>query len=276
MVNRSFLVPESGLAGKNDFTTTTIPSSVSPTFTTDDVGKTVESAEGEALGIIESVDDETAYVEPDPGVTDSIKATLDWETRPGDAVPLPDNSVRRVTDDAVELESSFPEESISSAVTEGNETPDDDLGEGEQQNVDDFTEGRSDTADTGAERGFDESEGTGGNDLEESEPMMEDDRYETIDDGPRVVPDDEMSDPDREVEDPDASDPGEASDPREGEEMEPEDERGADREPSPEELDDIEGEASRGLEVDPTELTDDDPEAEITPDEDVGQRTDSS
>lgn len=223
---------------------------MSPTFTTDDVGKTVESAAGEALGIIASVDDETAYVEPDPGATDSIKATLDWESSPGDAVPLPDDSVHRVTDDAIRLESTFPEESITSGTTDDDEGSDEGFDRSEQRDVDDFIEATGKSLDSDAEMDIDETGATTGDDLDESEPMMDDERYETVDDGPQMDPDEEVRDLD--------------------------DGRGRTEETaSAEELESVEDEASRGLEVDPTELTDDDPEAEIAPEEDVGQRTDA-
>ncbi|SFC28039.1 hypothetical protein SAMN05444422_106196 [Halobiforma haloterrestris] len=81
------------------------------TFTTDDVGKTVESASGDPLGAIVEVDDETAYVEPDPDVTDSLKAALDWEGS-HEPIPLADSAVTEITADAVRLEASFPEGSL--------------------------------------------------------------------------------------------------------------------------------------------------------------------
>lgn len=92
---------------------------MSLTFTPDDVGKTVESADGKVLGVVAAVDQTTAYVEPDPGVTDSIKAALDWHGDSESVVPLAGDAVREISDDAVTLEAEFPEKSITSADAGG-------------------------------------------------------------------------------------------------------------------------------------------------------------
>ncbi|APW96939.1 hypothetical protein CHINAEXTREME_03765 [Halobiforma lacisalsi AJ5] len=88
------------------------------TFTTDDIGKTVESASGDPLGTIVEVDDGTAYVEPDPDVRDSSKAALDWEGS-HEAIPLADSAVTEITADAVRLESAFPEGSLEPSDVAG-------------------------------------------------------------------------------------------------------------------------------------------------------------
>lgn len=76
------------------------------TFTADDVGKTVENDEGGAVGVVVSVEDDTAFVEPDPGVVDSLRAALGWSSDPQDAVPLHESDVRTV-DETIRLEA-FP------------------------------------------------------------------------------------------------------------------------------------------------------------------------
>ena len=72
---------------------------MSPEFTDDDIGKTVVNADGEEVGIVADVEHGTAHVEPDPGVTDTIKAKLGWGGADEDAYPLQEGSVSQVTDD---------------------------------------------------------------------------------------------------------------------------------------------------------------------------------
>lgn len=72
-------------------------------FTEDDEGKTVVNDRGDEVGIIADVEHGTAYVDPDPGVTDKIKSKLGWEDRDEDTYPLQEESVGSVTDDEVRL-----------------------------------------------------------------------------------------------------------------------------------------------------------------------------
>ncbi|SIR88919.1 hypothetical protein [Natronorubrum thiooxidans] len=74
-------------------------------FTDDDIGKRVVNANGEEVGLVADVEHGTAHVEPDPGITDTIKAKLGWGGTDEDAYPLQEDSVAQVTDDAVHLES---------------------------------------------------------------------------------------------------------------------------------------------------------------------------
>ncbi|QFU83572.1 hypothetical protein [Natronorubrum aibiense] len=78
---------------------------MTPEFTDDDIGKRVVNANGEEVGLVADVEHGTAHVEPDPGITDTIKAKLGWGGTDDDAYPLQEGSVARVTDDAVHLES---------------------------------------------------------------------------------------------------------------------------------------------------------------------------
>lgn len=75
------------------------------TFTDDDVGKTVVNANGEEVGIVSGIEHGTAHIEPDPGVTDTIRAKLGWEDTNEDTYPLQEQAVARVTDDEIRLES---------------------------------------------------------------------------------------------------------------------------------------------------------------------------
>jgi hypothetical protein len=76
-------------------------------FTDDDVGKTVVDSGGEEIGTVSAVEDGTAYVDPDPGVTDQLKAKLGWEDRDDESYPLPESAVETVTDDLVQLGSNL-------------------------------------------------------------------------------------------------------------------------------------------------------------------------
>ncbi|WP_081661438.1 hypothetical protein [Halopiger djelfimassiliensis] len=73
-------------------------------ITDDDVGKRVENADGEVVGVVASVDEGIAHVRPKPGAVESIKSSLGWESRADDPLPLDPDAIRAVTDDAVRLE----------------------------------------------------------------------------------------------------------------------------------------------------------------------------
>lgn len=72
-------------------------------LTEDDEGKDVVDSNGETIGIVSSVRGGTAYVDPDPGLTDSIKSKLGWNEPDTDDYPLDDSRVDTVTDDEVRL-----------------------------------------------------------------------------------------------------------------------------------------------------------------------------
>ena len=74
-------------------------------FTDDDVGKTVVDGHGSEIGIVSAVNHGTAYVDPDPGITTKVMATLGWENIDDDGYPLQDESIERVTNDEVRLRS---------------------------------------------------------------------------------------------------------------------------------------------------------------------------
>ncbi|ELY97826.1 putative sodium/potassium/calcium exchanger [Natrialba asiatica] len=216
-----------------------------PTFTADDAGKTVESSNGAPLGVVVSVEPETVYVDPDPGVTDSIKATLDWGNETEEPVPLTDDAVTEITDETIRLETAFPEESLASDEARvGGQS--DATGKSHPRDAN-YTPGDPVTGtSTESETGVDGTEkGPGSTARDRSEPMLDDEFYDDLEDEPRIDPDEQ---PD---------------------ETEPTADTAAD------ETDTIEEEAGRGLEVDPSELTGRDPDAELDPDEDVGQRTDA-
>ncbi|ELY61609.1 hypothetical protein [Natronolimnohabitans innermongolicus] len=67
-------------------------------FTDDDEGKQVVNANGERIGIVESVDAGTPYVNPNPDVTDSIKTALGWGDADEETYVLDTDDVEAVTD----------------------------------------------------------------------------------------------------------------------------------------------------------------------------------
>ncbi|AEH37419.1 hypothetical protein [Halopiger xanaduensis] len=253
------------------------------TFTEDDIGKRVESATGERVGTVANVDRETAYVDPTADAVDSIKAVLDWDGG-ADTVPLADDAVGDITDEAVRLEAELPAESIESnaGAIDDESAPDADADESAdsayspgtsvESSVTEPATDQSDptlgtehrttsTPETGAEPAPDEPAAETGSDSR-TRPDPDEEHHAPE----QAEPADEV-DPMGEMEDSDAVDP---------ETEDPIDETGGSGERvDADELESVEEDAERDLEVDPTELTDGEPEAEIRSREDVGDRTDA-
>ena len=74
------------------------------TYTNDDVGKRVVNATGDKVGVVTDVRNGTPYVDPDPGMFDTVKAKLGWEDVDEDAYPLQNDQVSEVTDDEIRLQ----------------------------------------------------------------------------------------------------------------------------------------------------------------------------
>lgn len=72
-------------------------------FTEDDEGKKVVSTHGDEIGRITEVRGATAYVDPDPGMFDTVKAKLNWGDAGEDSYPLESDHVAEITDDEVHL-----------------------------------------------------------------------------------------------------------------------------------------------------------------------------
>ncbi|ELY51411.1 MULTISPECIES: hypothetical protein [Natronorubrum] len=68
-----------------------------------DEGKLVLNTDGTRVGRIVDVRDGHGYVEPNPSLTETIKAKLGWATRSESAYPLDEGSIEKITDDAVYL-----------------------------------------------------------------------------------------------------------------------------------------------------------------------------
>lgn len=73
------------------------------TLTEDDEGKRVSNANGDEIGRVVEVKHGTAYVEPDPGLTDTLLAKLGWAESDEDSYRLDPDRVESVTDNEIRL-----------------------------------------------------------------------------------------------------------------------------------------------------------------------------
>jgi len=74
-------------------------------FTEADEGASVFDADREKFGVVTEVRDGTAYVEPDPSLTEEMKAKLDWGSHEADedAFALKDDWVEAIEDGEILL-----------------------------------------------------------------------------------------------------------------------------------------------------------------------------
>ncbi len=75
------------------------------TITEDDQGKPVVVGD-ETVGRIVSVEGGTAYVAPDPGVTETVLSKLGWSEASEADYPLQEEAIETITDDEIRLGSS--------------------------------------------------------------------------------------------------------------------------------------------------------------------------
>lgn len=73
------------------------------TFTGDDEGKKVVDASGQTLGLVTKVEQGTAYVDPDPGVAETVKAELGWGDADRDEYTVHQDAVASRRDDELRL-----------------------------------------------------------------------------------------------------------------------------------------------------------------------------
>ena len=79
--------------------------------------KTVVDHEGNTVGVVDEVEGETLYVQPDSGITDTIKENIGW-TDPADR-SIDADRVDEVTDDSVVLEHSENADTDAATDTSG-------------------------------------------------------------------------------------------------------------------------------------------------------------
>ena len=72
-------------------------------------GKRVVNSDGDTIGIVSGVRSNTAYVDPEPGLTDKLRARLGWEQIKEDDYPLDETKVATITDDEIRLRSDLRE-----------------------------------------------------------------------------------------------------------------------------------------------------------------------
>ena len=70
-------------------------------------GKRVVDESGEEVGIVTAVRDGTAYVDPDPGMTEKLASRMGWADADEDDYLLPEASVERITDEEVHVRSDY-------------------------------------------------------------------------------------------------------------------------------------------------------------------------
>jgi hypothetical protein len=83
----------------SDATERDVPRGVEPTEEAE--GKTVVNAYGEEVGVVSAVRDGTLYVEPDPGLTETVASRFGWDGDDG-AHPIEAERIERI-DDEVEI-----------------------------------------------------------------------------------------------------------------------------------------------------------------------------
>lgn len=74
-------------------------------ITEKDEGKRVLDGDGNMVGMVKSVEHGTAYIDPDPGMTDKLKSKFGWGDADEDTYPLQEESIDTVTDDEIRLRS---------------------------------------------------------------------------------------------------------------------------------------------------------------------------
>ena len=68
-----------------------------------DSGMDVLDDDGDEVGTVATVEDDTAYVDLDPGLTDEVKSSLGFGDTDDDTYALRDETVDTVDDDGVHL-----------------------------------------------------------------------------------------------------------------------------------------------------------------------------
>lgn len=64
---------------------------------------TVETADGDEIGVIETIEGSTARVKPHSSLSDSIRNRMGWSSEKKEAYELPHSKVDRFDDDVVRL-----------------------------------------------------------------------------------------------------------------------------------------------------------------------------
>lgn len=79
-----------------------------------DVGKPVVVPTGDQIGMVTGVEDDIAYVDAHPGITERIMATLGWGGIDEEDFPLEPERIQRITEDEVVVSGEYEEEDLES------------------------------------------------------------------------------------------------------------------------------------------------------------------
>lgn len=71
--------------------------------TEDDEGKQVVNFRGDKVGVVTGVENGSAHVDPDPGMTDQIRSKLGWNDPNQSDYKLQEDRIDQVTDDEIRL-----------------------------------------------------------------------------------------------------------------------------------------------------------------------------
>lgn len=74
------------------------------TVESEDEGKAVVDANGNEVGVVTGVRAGKAYVDPEPGLTDSVASRLGWGSVDEEDEPLPEEAVAAITDEEIRLD----------------------------------------------------------------------------------------------------------------------------------------------------------------------------
>ncbi len=72
-------------------------------ITPNDEGKQVVNKAGETVGMVTAVEGHSVHVNPDPGLTDTIKSKLGWGDADEETYSIEQSDIASVTDDEVQL-----------------------------------------------------------------------------------------------------------------------------------------------------------------------------
>lgn len=72
-------------------------------ITADERAKRVVDGDGREIGIVDTVDDGTAYVDPEPDIAGDLKSKLGWGADEQSTYPLRNDAIDTITDEEIRL-----------------------------------------------------------------------------------------------------------------------------------------------------------------------------
>lgn len=83
-----------------------------PELTEDDVAKHVIAGDGQEIGIVDEVEDGTAYVDPDRDMASQLKSKLGWSATHEDTYPLRNDAIAEVDDEEIRLSQDYAADAV--------------------------------------------------------------------------------------------------------------------------------------------------------------------